>query len=296
MGCFTFDVKNIASWICYCLFLLGACRGADEWSYGDGVAQWPYLQLEAENQCGGYYQSPINIVNGRTTYNSYIGPLSYRGYLDPLQNVSVVNDGHTVIATPGDSRNVLFTGPYFGGYYRFRQFHFHWGNTSAIGSEHLIDGRPFPLEAHLVHMNTRYATDEEAIKHPDGLAVIAVLYQVSPTDNPALASIVGALRKMRLEQSTSVQLQSTAALRELLPQNAYNFYGYDGSLTTPPCSEAVIWTVFAEPSKVSEQQLQAFRDLQRKFEGGTEPLVNNFRPVQPLNGRYLYRNFPLTYG
>ncbi|KAL1428438.1 hypothetical protein MTO96_002815 [Rhipicephalus appendiculatus] len=224
-----------------CGTALGRCE--DEWTYGDGVAQWPNLDLDVPNQCGGMYQSPINIVTRRTYYDN-LDVVRYYGYLDPLQNISIVNDGHTV-------------------------------------------------KMHLVHMNTKYSTGEEALKHSDGLAVVAVFFQVSSSDNSALSAIVGALRQMREKSTTRVNLTSIPPLRQLMPRDPQLYYRYQGSLTTPPCSEAVTWTVLAQPSRISEAQLQAFRDLVVDHGNGSspEPLVNNFRPVTPLNGRTVLRNF-----
>ncbi|KAH7956554.1 hypothetical protein HPB52_010628 [Rhipicephalus sanguineus] len=129
---------------------------------------------------------------------------------------------------------------------------------------------------HLVHMNTKYSTGEEALKHRDGLAVVAVFFQVSPRDNPALSAIVEALRQMSNGSTTRVNLASIPPLRQLMPRDLQLYYRYQGSLTTPPCSE-----------------LQAFRNLVVDHGNGSGPkhLVNNFRPVTLLNGRPVFRNF-----
>lgn len=275
------------------LILLAACHCEDEWTYGDGVAQWPYLELDVENQCGGRYQSPINVVTRRTIYDDYLGLIYYYGYLDSLQNVSVVNDGHTVKVSSSKASQVAIEGYGLNGVYKFEQLHFHWGSRSSVGSEHQIDGYIFPMEMHLVHMNMKYSTGEEALKHPDGIAVVAVFFQVSQYDNPALSSIVEALRRMRDESSTQVILSSIPPLGKLMPQEPRPYYRYQGSLTAPPCSEAVTWTVLRYPSGISEAQLQVFRSVRVPSGNGssTELLVNNFRPVTPLNGRVVFRNF-----
>ncbi|XP_070389220.1 carbonic anhydrase 7-like [Dermacentor albipictus] len=294
MGRFSAKTRESTILLSCWLILLAACRGEDEWTYGNGVAQWPYLQLDEENQCGGYYQSPINIVDRRTIYDQSLDVVQYYGYLDPLQNVSLVNTGHTVEVSSSKASQVVITGPGLNGVYGFQQFHFHWGNRSNVGSEHQINGYVFPFEMHLVHMNRKYSTGEEALKYPDGVAVVAVFFEVSWNDNPALTSIVQALRKMRNESSTRVNLAYIPPLRQLMPQNAQEYYRYQGSLTTPPCSEAVTWTVLRSPNGISEAQLQAFRDLKVAPGNGssTEKLVNNFRPINPVNGRYVFRNFP----
>ncbi|KAL3244268.1 hypothetical protein MRX96_018892 [Rhipicephalus microplus] len=238
--------------------------------HAPGVAQWPNLDLDVQNQCGGYYQSPINIVTRRTTYDN-LDVVYYDGYLDPLQSISIVNNGHTVKVSSSKASNVGISGEGLNGWYRFDQLHFHWGSNSSLGSEHRIDGYTYPMEMHLVHMNTKYSTGEEALKHWDGVAVVAVFFQVSSSDNSALSAIVGALRQMRDQSITRLNLTSIPPLRQLMPWNPQLYFRYQGSLTTPPCSEAVTWTVLAQSSKISETQLQAFRNVLVYHGNGSSP-------------------------
>ena len=46
-------------------------------------------------------------------------------------------------------------------------------------------------------------------------------------------------------------------LRTLLPPVTKEYYRYEGSLTTPPCAETVVWTVFKHPQTISEAQVQS---------------------------------------
>ncbi|KAL1477573.1 hypothetical protein MTO96_035631 [Rhipicephalus appendiculatus] len=204
--------ESTAVSLSYILILLAACRCEDHWTYGRGVAQWPYLQLDGENQCGGKYQSPINIASKAAAYVSNLGLVHYNGHLDQLQNVSVVNNGHTA----------------------------------------------------------ELAKQPGAEWHRDK-----------------------ALRYMREKSVTKVGLTFIPPLRDLMPKKLEPYFRYQGSLTTPPCSEAVTWTVLWDSGWISEAQLQAFRDLKVHHgnESSSEHLVNNFRPVTPLNGRIVYRNF-----
>ena len=125
------------------------------------------------------------------------------------------------------------------------QFHFH------TPSEHYIDGAPYPMEVHFVH------------KAADGtLGVVGVMFEVG-AHNATIDKIWNGIGgKISLSGS------------ELLP-NSLDYYKYDGSLTTPPCSEGVKWHVVKQPLSVSEKQLLAFQAL----------FSVNARPVQPLNDR-----------
>ncbi|KAK8758456.1 hypothetical protein V5799_003912 [Amblyomma americanum] len=285
----------LTAWLWCWLMLLSACRGHSHWHYGTkGVQEWPQLDLNAENQCGGDFQSPIDIDTRATIYNGFLGPLQYVNYTERLRHANIVNNGHTVMVSPDRGSRAAVTARGLPGVYKFLQFHFHWGASSAEGTEHLVNGRPFAMEMHLVHINTRYGTAEEAYKHPDGLVVVGVFFEAGRRGNRALNSLVKALRHMHEEHTLKVRLSKPLALEDLLPRDAQQAYIYRGSLTTPPCSEAVIWAVLRNPAKISEAQLEAFRELE--VEGGDEDhqahhLVDNFRPPMPLHGRKVFRNF-----
>ncbi|MCL4154363.1 UNVERIFIED_CONTAM: hypothetical protein GTU68_010417 [Idotea baltica] len=141
------------------------------------------------------------------------------------------------------------------GEYIFAQFHFHWGIDSTQGSEHTIDGVRYPLELHLVHYKASYVTIAEAVKHPDGLAVLGVLFQVSETDNAAFTPLINALSDI-IDPDTMADVPATTPLSAYLPINKSKFYRYLGSLTTPTCNEVVIWTVFSDTVSISESQVQ----------------------------------------
>lgn len=70
------------------------------------------------------------------------------------------------------------TGGLLGDFYEAMAVHFHWGSSQRKGSEHLLNGRRYDLEMHIVHRNTNYQSDEEARNQTDGLAVLAVLFKV----------------------------------------------------------------------------------------------------------------------
>ena len=135
------------------------------------------------------------------------------------------------------------------------QFHFH------RPSEERIDGKQFEMVVHLVH------------KDLEGrLAVVAVLL-----DRGAAQPIVQSVwNNLPLEKGDEVAARATLDLNELLPPERH-YFTYMGSLTTPPCSEGVLWMVMKRPVPVSAEQIGVFARLY--------PM--NARPVQSASGRLI---------
>ncbi|KFM74434.1 Carbonic anhydrase 9, partial [Stegodyphus mimosarum] len=235
-------------------------------------------------RCGGERQSPIDIEPKDLDPNDQLGEFDFENYEDELEDAKIENNGHTIQITPGPSDKLYFTKGGFDDKYMFLQLHFHWGSDSKKGSEHTIDGERFPMEMHLVHMNMNYKTKEQAERKEDGLAVLAVLFEVSNEDNPALEPIIQKLDDVRKEGAKSDI--DDLKLISLLPDDLMPYYRYEGSLTTPPCLEVVVWTIFENRVPISEKQLQQFRNVKEEDEHEPEEnLVNNYRPVQELNNR-----------
>lgn len=138
------------------------------------------------------------------------------------------------------------------------QFHFH------APSENRINGKSYPMEAHLVH------ADEDG-----NLAVVAVMF-VQGRENEMLAR---AWSHMPKHSGDEHALPSPVAAEGLLPSNR-DYYRYNGSLTTPPCTEGVRWLVMKEPVSASDQQIRAFSRVMHH---------PNNRPIQPTHARPILR-------
>ena len=125
-----------------------------------------------------------------------------------------------------------------------------------------VNGQRFDMVAHLVH------------KADDGqLAVVAVLLERG-TENAFIQTL---WNNMPLEKNLPVAPPTAIIdLNTLLPA-ARNYYTYMGSLTTPPCSEGVLWLVMKQPVQVSPDQINIFSRLYK----------NNARPIQPAAGRLI---------
>jgi carbonic anhydrase len=222
-------------------------HGDAHWSYtGErGPQAWGAMKAEFNKCSTGKRQSPIDIREGIAVE------------LEPVQfdyrstGFAVIDNGHTVQVNlaPGNAIQVL------GRRYDLVQFHFH------RPSEERINGRQFDMVAHLVH------------KDPEGrLAVVAVLL-----DRGSAQPIVQAVwNNLPLEKGEEQAARVAIDPNHLLPQDR-RYYTYMGSLTTPPCSEGVLWMVMQQPVPVSPEQIDIFARLY--------PM--NARPIQAAAGRLI---------
>ncbi|KFO92080.1 Carbonic anhydrase 15, partial [Buceros rhinoceros silvestris] len=229
---------------------------------------------ELKATCGGNKQSPVNIDRRRLQRDGGLGDILFEGYDQaPPGKWRLTNDGHTgaccdwapspALALWAPSQLGLDSstprrvpGRLLPRGYRALQLHFHWGSPAGNGSEHTLDGRQLPMELHIVHMNVNYRTLAEAKGHPNGLAVLGFFFQVSETPNTNYNTIVAGLRNVS-HAGNSVDLASTFRLSTLLPHASRlsGYYRYQGSLTTPDCSEVVVWTIFEEPVEIGQEQV-----------------------------------------
>jgi carbonic anhydrase len=218
------------------------------WSYeGEaGPQAWGKLKPEFNLCANGKRQSPIHIEDSTTLQ----GPAEPLQFNYQASSGTVVNNGHTIqVDVSGDNAITVR-----GSTYKLLQFHFH------NPSEERVNFKNFAMVAHLVHKN-----DEGQ------LAVVAVL--LDPGVANALINKVWTY--MPLDSGDRVRMPAGLIdMNELLPKDQ-RYYQFMGSLTTPPCSEGVLWMVLKQAMPVSREQLKLFAQL----------FPNNARPVQPLNGR-----------
>lgn len=230
-----------------CAFALAA-EPAHHWSYsgGTGPSHWGAME-EAYEACGiGKMQSPIDIQTARAK-PSALPAIAFDYHPSPLR---IVDNGHTVqvdyapgsFITVGDDR------------YQLIQFHFH------KPSEEKLDGKPFDMVVHLVHRDAQ-----------GRLAVVAV-----PLSRGAPNHMVDVLwSHLPREKGREGTFESVAIDASTLLPPDRGYYAFEGSLTTPPCSEGVRWFVLKSVNSVSAAEISTF--------GKRYPM--NARPVQPLNGR-----------
>ena len=161
--------------------------------------------------------------------------------------VSVVRRGHTIEVEPTGENGIEVEGAR----YQLLQFHFH------TPSEHTLAGQSFDMEIHFVHQG-----------YDSAVAVVGVLVRRGRA-HPVLDVLAEHIAATR-GQAQGLDISAI----DVLPSTRQTVR-YDGSLTTPPCSQGVKWLLLTTPIEASDAQLAAFRSV----------LGKNNRPVQPLNGR-----------
>ncbi|XP_072214867.1 carbonic anhydrase 14 isoform X1 [Excalfactoria chinensis] len=259
------------------------------WTYEGphGQHHWP----EGHPACGGRSQSPIDIATQQVLPDPSLPPIRPMGYNHPLvPTFSLTNNGHTVVMALPPTLHLEGLPRSFAA----AQLHFHWGRSGhPEGAEHLLDGRRAPAEMHVVHYDAeRYANASEAQHHAAGLAVLGVLLEVGDEPNAAYANILSHLGSIRYAgQTTSIP---SFNVQELLPERLDRYYRYNGSLTTPPCLQSVLWTVFQQPVHISVAQLEQLQGslyATAADEPSAERLEDNFRDPQDLNQRPVLASF-----
>ena len=230
------------------------------WGYeaGNGPDDWSSMNREWLQCAGGRRQSPIDLTNAteaelpaaelHTPSAQEVEVLNQSGVIRELDN------GHTIqvnsktgeTMTVGDKTYALL------------QFHFH------APSEHTVDGEHFPMEMHFVY------------QAEDGALAVVGLFIDEGAENPSIAPIWARLPEAAGSETT---IQIPAGFdQDIFPDVGTGFYHYEGSLTTPPCSENVQWYVRTTPTRFSKDQIAEF----------TAHYDHNNRPLQALNGRALY--------
>ncbi|MFH3480839.1 carbonic anhydrase [Xanthobacter variabilis] len=217
------------------------------WSYeGSGAPEhWGSLEKGFQACSIGTQQSPVNLKGSVRAETA--GPkLAWKSA--PFK---VVNNGHTIQLDATDDAG---TAEMNGKTYSLRQFHFH------TPSEHALDGKRTAMEAHFVH-----AAED------GGLLVVGV-FMVPGGKSDAFSAVMAAAPKKQGFAPLPSPMDPTAFLPD-----ARGLYRYEGSLTTPPCSEVVDWNVYAAPISVAEGDIEAFRAI----------FPMNSRPLQAINRRFL---------
>jgi carbonic anhydrase len=216
------------------------------WDYdgAEGPEHWGKLDPEFDDCSDGKNQSPIDLTG---FIEADLNPIEIRYEAGGKE---IINNGHTVQVNFLSGSSISVDGHEF----ELKQGHFH------APSENHISGRSYPMEAHLVHAD-----------QAGNLAVLAVMLEAGNSNQ----SIADAWSHMPAKAGGRQSLAAGISAEGILPSNR-DYYRFNGSLTTPPCSEGVWWLVMKESVTVSKDQIEKFVQVMKH---------PNNRPLQPVNAR-----------
>ncbi|ESQ29070.1 hypothetical protein EUTSA_v10023909mg [Eutrema salsugineum] len=200
----------------------------------------------------GKFQSPIDLTNQRV---SLLHDQAWKIEYKPAPAV-ILNRGHDIMVSwKGDAGKITIRDT------EFKLVQCHWHSPS----EHTINGTRYDMELHMVHTSAQGKT-----------AVIGVLYRLGEP-NEFLTKLLNGIKTVEKEEKNLGIVDP----RTIRVENE-KFYRYIGSLTVPPCTEGVIWTVVERVNTISKEQIAALRNA---VDDGYE---TNSRPVQDLHGRLVW--------
>lgn len=233
-----------------------------EFDYGKksekGPRKWGSMKKEWSACSNGTMQSPVDMSNERVQIISRPEQRLYK-----VANATLMNRGHDIqIEWHGGAGSLFINGTE----YPLRYAHWH------SPSEHTINGRRYDMELHLVHLNTD-------LNVKNRIAVVGILYKIGEPDQ--------FLSKLMPNISSIIDKKNNESALGLVDPNEIKFrstryYRYMGSLTVPPCTEGVIWTLNREVKTVSREQVKLLREAVHDF------AEENARPLQHHNNRDIY--------
>ncbi len=224
-------------------------KEAKHWSYEGETGPEHWAEFVKNSQCGGEFQSPINIISLKSDVDNTLKALDLH-YAKSTKIHNVTNNGHSVQYN-FEAGNYI---NYKGEKYALKQIHFH------ESAEHTIDGVRYPMVIHMVHVSAKgkYVVLATMVKEGETSAPFTFLEQYLPVQKGETKTI---------DQGFDLNLN--------LPKDK-GYYNYVGSLTTPPCTEGVNWFIFKNPISITTAQLKEIQKLMPK---------NNYRNEKPLHGR-----------
>ncbi|KAJ0970337.1 hypothetical protein J5N97_023214 [Dioscorea zingiberensis] len=230
----------------------------------NGPEHWGEIHEEWEACNKGDMQSPIDLVKERVRVVPTLGRLK-RSYKP--SNATIKNRGHDIMLEwEGDAGSLWINGSEF----LLKQCHWH------SPSEHSVNGKRFALEAHLVHQST------------DGkIAVVGIMYKIGRPDS-FLKELEDRINEIGVTRENGIEVGKVDPRHVKIGSRKY--HRYMGSLTTPPCTEGVTWTIVNKVRTASRAQLKLLRDAVH------DDAKKNARPKQEINEREIKFYTPKFHG
>ncbi|XP_047307502.1 alpha carbonic anhydrase 7-like [Impatiens glandulifera] len=238
-----------------------------DWRSKKGPSRWGLLKREWKACNNGEMQSPIDMSDRKVKLlqkgsTDFISRIDYKS-----ANATLKNRGHDISLqwVIGEAGSIEINGT------KFFLHQAHWHSPS----EHSINGRRYDMELHMVHVNTNITFNKN-----NHIAVIGVLYQIGHADHFLFQLMKNISKISDKKVENFIGLVNPKRILKL--KRNTKFYRYMGSLTVPPCTEGVIWTITKNVRSVSTAQVQLLREAVQ------DHAERNARPVQPLNNRNIY--------
>lgn len=257
--------KTFSLFFSIILITLGSCNSGNpavqhddhqekaHWSYAGETSPEHWAEIEENSDCGGMNQSPVNIIEIDAVPNDND---KLKVFYSPETLLhGVTNNGHSIQFDFETGDSIQYNDKIF----YLRQIHFH------VPAEHYINGVKYPIEIHLVHMSKENELTVCGILGMEGEE--SQLFEFFKSFLP-------------IENGEVKELRQVIDLTNLDLENK-EYYSYNGSLTTPPCTENVNWIVFKQPLILSQEEVIALK---------SNMPINNYRNEQALNGRVVYSN------